>query len=289
MPRIPHPFFNLILVSVIAKFKSADAIVSHNFPTWHKKSLVFIHDFIYIEHPEWFTLLERIYLSGIRPLVSIFAKKVFTSSNTEKIRISKYLHKPIYLAPLGVRTSLKEAIPQKPQISNVIQTPYILSVGRDNPRKNLLTLIDAYVLLANQENFPSLIIVGEIESEHYLRLIPISLRDKVLILNQVTDNELSWLYRNCQIFSFLSLDEGFGLPVLEALYFNCTLLLSDIKVFREISKGKAEFVNPMSSTEVSSGIIRVLADGNPKLGYLPKEIFAWTQSIEKIRSEIIEP
>ena len=145
------------------------------------------------------------------------------------------------------------------------------------------------MLLANQENFPSLIIVGEIESEHYLRLIPISLRDKVLILNQVTDNELSWLYRNCQIFSFLSLDEGFGLPVLEALYFNCTLLLSDIKVFREISKGKAEFVNPMSSTEVSSGIIRVLADGNPKLGYLPKEIFAWTQSIEKIRSEIIEP
>ncbi|MFM9157924.1 MAG: glycosyltransferase, partial [Dolichospermum sp.] len=50
----------------------------------------------------------------------------------------------------------------------------------------------------------------------------------------IKDNELCWLYQKCQLFIAASSQEGFCLPLAEALYFSCQVVCSDIPIFREI-------------------------------------------------------
>jgi glycosyltransferase involved in cell wall biosynthesis len=65
-------------------------------------------------------------------------------------------------------------------------------------------------------------------------------------------------YKKAEVFISLSLDEGFGIPVLEAAYFNCKLLLSDIEVYQELYGEMATFINPTDVMAVSNAISQLV-------------------------------
>jgi glycosyltransferase involved in cell wall biosynthesis len=62
----------------------------------------------------------------------------------------------------------------------------------------------------------------------------LSLQEEVLLIHTIKDNELSWLYQKCQVFIAASSEEGFCLPLAEALYFSSPVVCADIPIFREI-------------------------------------------------------
>ncbi len=119
--------------------------------------------------------------------------------------------------------------------------PFILCVGQHRKNKNFDLLIQAYSKLRQDGRLspaPKLIIVGSPgpETDNLYRSIQqLGLADSVITIWAINDNELCWLYQNCQLMVIPSSLEGFCIPLVEALYFSAKVLCSDIPIFREIA------------------------------------------------------
>jgi glycosyltransferase involved in cell wall biosynthesis len=142
-----------------------------------------------------------------------------------------------------VEPKLPAALPDR------IDYPFILCVGQHRKNKNLDLLIKAYALLLNENKINSnikLVCVGGLgpETENLLQLIKqLSLVDSIVMLSSIDDNQLCWLYQNCELFVIPSSLEGFCIPLVEALYFSCKVVCSDIPVFREIGTSDCTYFN----------------------------------------------
>ncbi len=125
--------------------------------------------------------------------------------------------------------------------------PFILCVGQHRKNKNLDLLIKAYALLLNENKIDlntKLICVGGLgpETENLLELIKqLSLEDSIVMLSSIDDHQLCWLYQNCELFVVPSSLEGFCIPLVEALYFSCKVVCSDIPIFREIGNSECTY------------------------------------------------
>jgi glycosyltransferase involved in cell wall biosynthesis len=130
-----------------------------------------------------------------------------------------------------------------------LDRPYILFVGTREPRKNLLRLIEAWQPLSGDLD---LIIAGakgwdETDDQ---RLQQAGLR----FLGQVSDQELNVLYAEAEVFAFPSLDEGFGLPILEAFYHGTPVVTSQATALIEVAGNAAELIDPQSPEDIRRGI-----------------------------------
>lgn len=141
--------------------------------------------------------------------------------------------------------------------TNSGQQPYLLAVGTLEPRKNLLRLFRAYALAGLYPDV-ALVIVGRVG---WGSVEPVA---GVTVRSDVTDDELSSLYREAVGVVAPSLYEGFGLPLAEALVHGTALACSDTDVFREVSGGHAIFFDPTDIEDMAEALRR-LAEG-PRAG-----------------------
>jgi glycosyltransferase involved in cell wall biosynthesis len=124
---------------------------------------------------------------------------------------------------------------------------FLLSVAQHRQNKNLDLLIKSYARLLNNQKLDlntKLIIVGTSgpETENIQALIrTLALEFKVILLSAINDQELCWLYQNCQVFVIASSTEGFCLPLAEALYLSDRVVCSDIPIFREIGASNCSY------------------------------------------------
>ncbi len=117
-----------------------------------------------------------------------------------------------------------------------------------------------------------------------------SLDGSVRFLGFVSDAELAWLYRNAALVVFLSLDEGFGIPVIEALALGSPILASDIEVFHEIAGNRAAYVDP-TDVEAIGRSVRHALDKPPHSGVEPTSSapsYTWDRSVELLRTLAVE-
>ncbi|MCR4329014.1 MAG: glycosyltransferase family 4 protein [Candidatus Roizmanbacteria bacterium] len=140
----------------------------------------------------------------------------------------------------GVDESLIQA---RPIAVSSAKEPFLLYVGNFFPHKNISFLLTSY---AKVPKAPKLILVGpddvftqRMRSQAHM----LNLENRILFLHAVSDGQLRYLYSNAQALVFPSQSEGFGLPVLEASYFGCPLILSSIASFKEIAVPGTTFFN----------------------------------------------
>lgn len=118
--------------------------------------------------------------------------------------------------------------------------PFILCVAQHRKNKNIDLLIKTYDALKLQNQIDPatcLVLVGSPgpETEALNNLIhERSLELSVLTLSSIDDQQLCWLYQHCQIFVMPSSLEGFCIPIVEALFFSCKVICSNIPIFQEI-------------------------------------------------------
>ncbi|PZV15449.1 MAG: glycosyltransferase family 1 protein [Pseudanabaena sp.] len=118
--------------------------------------------------------------------------------------------------------------------------PFILCVAQHRKNKNIDLLIKTYDLLksSNQIDLETrLVLVGSPgpETNSLLKLIhEKSLESSILMLSSIDDHQLCWLYQHCQLFVMPSSLEGFCIPIVEALFFSCKVICSNIAIFQEI-------------------------------------------------------
>jgi glycosyltransferase involved in cell wall biosynthesis len=159
----------------------------------------------------------------------------------------------------------------KTSSSNYI-TPknYLLHIGSFEKRKDLSTLIKAFKLVDDPKL--KLVLAGaqtingnsDVLNEIKTFIFQNKLEGKVILAGYVSKDEASTLYKNAKIYVFPSLDEGFGIPVLEALSFSIPVICSDIDVFREIGGDYVEYFKVGDSISLSKKITLILKSENLK-------------------------
>jgi glycosyltransferase involved in cell wall biosynthesis len=163
----------------------------------------------------------------------------------------------------------------------------ILFVGAVQLRKNIVRLIEAF------EQLPAdwaLILVGATTgfgSDKILeRIRSSSAVSRIEVKGYVSDVDLDELYAAASIFAFPSLDEGFGIPVLDAMARGVPVLTSSTSALPEVAGSAAILVNPYDSREIAGGLLRLVEDPHLRellttAGYERAKLFTWTSAVEK--------
>jgi glycosyltransferase involved in cell wall biosynthesis len=143
---------------------------------------------------------------------------------------------------------------------------YVLSVGTVEPRKNLPRLLAAYAAARRilGASAPELLVAGptgwksrDVERTLRSAFPPAGVR----YLGRVLDSDLARLYRGADLFAYVSLYEGFGLSVVEALKSGIPVLTSDRSSLPEASGGAARLVDPTSVPAISDALVALAGSG----------------------------
>lgn len=140
-----------------------------------------------------------------------------------------------------------------------IQQPFIFYVGNAHPHKNVDGLIKAFRSLPRAPNRLLLVLSGQ---DHYFwqRIRHEFQYKNIIYTGSLSDEELVALYKGAEIFIMPSFEEGFGLPILEAMACGTPVLASDIGVLREVGGEAAYYFNPTSIDDMVNKITRVIRD-----------------------------
>jgi glycosyltransferase involved in cell wall biosynthesis len=166
---------------------------------------------------------------------------------------------------------------------------YILYLGAEDPRKNTLTLVRAFLsLIQKQSRTERLIISGYPnwqKSEAYNLLRSADVLDRVTFLGFTSIDDLIDLYRNAKLFVYPSLYEGFGIPILEAFASGCPVAASNVTSIPEIAGDAALLFDPRSGQEIENAMEKLLDDevlrASLRLrGYARAAQFTWASTAQ---------
>lgn len=159
---------------------------------------------------------------------------------------------------------------------------FLLYVGAIEPRKNLDQLLQAYHLLGDRIPFP-LYIGGKVgwRSASLFKLHQsLGLKDRVNFLGYVPDEDLPSLYNLATAFIFISKDEGFGLPPLEAMQCGTPVVISNAGSLPEIAGDAALIIDPDDPQAIGETLEKICKDKTLQNGLKEKGLkrsaeFSW--------------
>ncbi len=171
-----------------------------------------------------------------------------------------------------------------------IRIPFILDVSRLEPHKNVDTLIRAYEILRRSSTLThSLVILGarRFGAEKTIALAHAStFKDDIVFLDSVEQTNMNALYAAADLFVFPSLNEGFGLPVVEAFASGTPVITSNVTALPEIAGDAGVTVDPMDTEALAEAMQRVLSDLPLREALVQKGLararqFTWARTAEK--------
>jgi glycosyltransferase involved in cell wall biosynthesis len=176
-----------------------------------------------------------------------------------------------------------------------IVAPYFLHVGVLEKRKNLVRLITAFAQLhAKYPNY-KLVLVGNTPVKSLLNDAPAiekaivshGLEEAVVLLGYLETDALATVYTHAFAYCLPSLNEGFGLPILEAFHFNLPLICANTSALPEVAGDAALFVDPYDTVSISSAMLQLVE--NPHLlaelvqkGQARQLRFSWPKAAQEI-------
>jgi glycosyltransferase involved in cell wall biosynthesis len=227
--------------------------------------VAYVYDVIFESHPEFFTQRERLYFAPLRRLTA-GADRVCTETESERLRIVRYGYarpERVDVVPPPVEAFASTTATGKGNEEKPLELPerYVLFVGRLNTRKNVATLVRAMKLVRTESL--ALVIVGAPDATQVdLGAIARSegVSDRVHLLGEIPDSVLRAVYSAAELFCFPSLDEGFGLPPLEAMALGVPVIASRIPALVESCGGAAVFVDPLDTRAIAAAIDALIED-----------------------------
>jgi glycosyltransferase involved in cell wall biosynthesis len=229
------------------------------------KSVVTIHDLIFLRYPHLYKRIDRIFYKNKFLAATRMADKIIAvSEQTRSDLISFFNTDPDKIAVIyqGCSSIFYERTSEekKNYVREIYNLPdkYILYVGTIEERKNLLQLI-----MARHEfgiDIP-LVVIGRATS--YMNRIKKYLEEKsitdVCFLEQVSHSDLPPIYQMSSVFVYPSSFEGFGIPVLEALNSGVPVIAATGSCLEETGGSHSIYINPENSEEIASALIQVLS------------------------------
>ncbi|MEI6532974.1 MAG: glycosyltransferase family 1 protein [Candidatus Roizmanbacteria bacterium] len=160
-----------------------------------------------------------------------------------------------------------------------LKKPFLLAVGKVEPRKNLKRLIEAFLQIDEKDT--ELIIVGP---QGWDKLDNINDK-RIQFLGYISDDELTALYTSCYAFILPSLWEGFGYPIIEAMHQGAPVLTSNISSLEEITHKHAIHFDPFNIKNIKDSIHLIFNDKKLRTklsleGKIYAESFTWKRYID---------
>ncbi|MFK8011527.1 MAG: glycosyltransferase family 4 protein [Marinicellaceae bacterium] len=261
------------------------------------KSLTTIHDLSFIRYPETHPKERVAILEKELPKSIDQASAIITDSHYIKDEVHKILgieEKKIHVVPLGVSQDYKpftkeEYLPILKKY-NLDKNKYILSVATLEPRKNLNSLIDAYLLLPKKVRKEYKLVVagarGWLSKNLLLRIEALAKRGDIISLGYIDYDDLPYIYSGSYGFALPSLYEGFGLPILEAMAAGTPVMTSTSSSLPEVAAGAAILTNANDIEDISAGLMQLIEDQKWRKeavtkGLLRAQTYTWEKCINK--------
>lgn len=235
-----------------------------------RKTVMTVFDLTFEFYPQtkartglfWWTFLGR---KGINKANRIITLSASTQNDlcrhfgmaSERVRVA-YPYAPSIFKP-----DVRQA-----QIAARYKLPaaYLLYLGTLEPRKNIPTLLRAFALAKQRGALPhALVIAGQrgwLYQDIFRTVEQLGLKEHVIFLGYVPDEDLPALYSGADLFAYLSWYEGFGLPVLEAMACGTPVLVSNVSALPEVVGDAGLLVAPNDLEQAATEMLRILSDAD---------------------------
>lgn len=260
-------------------------------------NVVTIHDLTFVEHPEWHSRAKALFFTKAIKVAAKTARALVCVSQTTADKLSE-LYPPagmVVVAPHGVDRSRfrPEADTESPDVTVLrklgVAVPYVLYVGTVEPRKDVPTLVRAFDRLSDRHPTLSLVIAGggwpRAEAELSSAISSTRHPGRVQRLGFVDDPDVPALLRQASAVVYPSLEEGFGLPALEALACGAATITTKGSAMEEFAAESALMFEPGDDATLAE-LIHQLVIGDPTFearksrGLATATSYTWERSAE---------
>jgi glycosyltransferase involved in cell wall biosynthesis len=262
------------------------------------------HDAFIWEYPSHYNK----YWLGIFKTFGVSAAKkasaVVTVTSYAKDQIAKYSSidaaniVPIHIGPKSSIAENEFSAGKDHSVESLLQKKYILHVGTIEKRKNLTTLLKAFELyLQNNTQDLYLIIVGQksnkptLKDDAVFEMVAASslLKERVVFTGYLTDSQTATLYKHAALYVFPSVNEGFGIPILEAFAHKVPVLVSNNSCLPEVAGNAAIGFDPYNPDALSTLIAQTLNDtallqSLQQKGTERLEHFSWRKTLNALEA-----
>ena len=233
------------------------------------KTIVTVHDLIFVRYPELYSYIDRrIHLEKVKYSTKVADRIIAISEQTKNdiVEFLKVEPSRIDVIYQGCHQIFKEKISheEKSEVLKKYSLPkdFILNVGTINERKNILNLVKAV-----QKTTHNLVVVGS-KTEYFNKIEAFlqtdgELRKRIHFLEKVPLKDLAALYQTAELFVYPSIFEGFGIPIVEALFSGTPVISSTGSCFSEAGGLDSIYVDPNNVSLLAEKIKWVL--NNPSV------------------------
>ncbi|HEY1406751.1 MAG TPA: glycosyltransferase family 1 protein [Spirochaetota bacterium] len=273
-------------------------------PLIRGKKLPVYHDIIYYENVGYreFSFWDHLHHRVMIRINSRTSDMDITVSDFTASRMKALLginDSKIIVAKEGVESNFvtvankNDLLPVKRKYN--ITKPFLFYTGSLSPRKNMINLLKAFVMVKDKIEHNLYFTGGDSwrDNDVFRFIKDNHLENRVVKLGFVDDAELVSLYNLADCYMYPSRYEGFGLPILEAQACGCPVITSTVSSCPEIAGDSALLVDPEKPEEIADAIFRIVTD--PALrksliekGYANCKRFSWRTMAERIHSAIEE-
>jgi alpha-1,3-rhamnosyl/mannosyltransferase len=263
-------------------------------PITNKPVIATVMDVIPLSHPHFLKSQSRYFKSFLWKKLTQRADRIITISEFSKSEIIKYLgfsENQIDVIPLGVGARYYQRISDIEKNDSLqalgITTPFFLFLGSIQPRKNLVRLLEAHAKLplSLAQEYP-LVIAGKLAWDDGKTLASIKQATKegrARWLNYITETQKLCLLQSATALTFVSLYEGFGLPITEAFASELPVITSNCTSMPEVAGNAAIVVNPNNTLDITAALEGLIQDTAlvKKLkteGLARSHLFSWEEN-----------
>jgi len=257
------------------------------------KGVITVTDLSFMVFPESFRTFRRFYQRFFTRLSVRRASHLITYSTSTAQDLTRFFAVPagrISVVFPGVDTAYcpvrDEAVLDEFRRRRNLPQKFILFVGTLEPRKNLLTLLQAYAQFRRQTDAGHKLVLGGGAGWLYQPISAavekLGLQDDVIFPGFIPDDELPLWYNSADVFVYPSLYEGFGLPPLESMACGTPVIVSDASSLPEVVGDAALLVNPYRPDEWAAALATLCGDAHLQADLASRGLerardFSWTR------------
>lgn len=268
---------------------------------WNYTTVQLFHDAFFFEYPQY---CNRIWLQLFKRIAIPAAKKsafIITPTEYAKKRVQHFTGIPsekivaIHQGPKTIpATATPESIPD--WLPSQHGYPYLLHVGVLEKRKNLTNLLKAFQLFQQKGNSHFKLVLagkgnGKMHSDDTANILQtiqdLQLQAHVIMPGYLPDEMLSIVYQHATCYVFPSINEGFGIPILEAFQFGIPVLVANNTCLPEVGGDAVVSFDPYNPHEIAQQINTLVHDTTLQQtliekGYQRLQDFSWEKTARKL-------